>query len=669
MIRILLVDDQKAIRASLKALLEPEPDFEVVGTADNGHTAVKQVEILRPDVVLIDMEMPGLDGVSTTKIISERFPNTKVLVLSGHDKDEYVNKSLGAGATGYLLKDTPHQDLKQAIRYVYRGYAQIGPGLLEKMIPLAQESRSLTQKSTSIKSPPQTSSGTKKNLVPSEELSNRSSISPIAKPKSPSPKFEQGVVLRQSPLWSQAIIWTIIGVASFGIGWASIAKIEQVVPAKGQLKPQGKVKEVQAPVNGVVQEVYVEDGDRVEKGQKLVSFDSTAAEAQLKSLENIRQSLRQENQFYRALMQQAKEAAAIEGEIARLNLPKEVTFLVRNRVALVEENQLFRALLAGSSGNNLKAEQRAYLRATQSELNSRKAAARLEVEQLRKQLDQNQVQLADAQARLSTERQIRDEMEPLATQGAIARLQYLQQQQEVQSRIAEVDQLREEQKRLRFDIAQGMQEWKNTVDVYERDLRERLANNQKQIAEIDSQLTKIIVENEKRLSETDSEISQTQVTLKYQQLRAPVTGTVFDLQAGEGFVPNPSQAEPLLKIVPDDHLVAEVFITNEDIGFVRSGMKTDVRIDSFPFSEFGDIKGKVLSIGSDALPPDELHQFYRFPAEVSLDQQFLEIKDKEIPLQSGMSVSVNIKVREERTVLSLFTELFTKKVESLKQVR
>nr|WP_232826334.1 HlyD family secretion protein [Cyanothece sp. BG0011] len=110
-------------------------------------------------------------------------------------------------------------------------------------------------------------------------------------------------------------------------------------------------------------------------------------------------------------------------------------------------------------------------------------------------------------------------------------------------------------------------------------------------------------------------------------------------------------------------------ITNQDIGFVRVGQKVDVRIDSFPFSEFGDIKGEVMSIGSDALEPDEIYQFYRFPAKVELDQQYLATADREIPLQSGMSVTANIKVRENRTVLSLITELFNKKVESLKQVR
>jgi HlyD family secretion protein len=116
--------------------------------------------------------------------------------------------------------------------------------------------------------------------------------------------------------------------------------------------------------------------------------------------------------------------------------------------------------------------------------------------------------------------------------------------------------------------------------------------------------------------------------------------------------------------------VAEVDVINQDIGFVRVGQKADIRIDSFSYSEYGDIKGEVISIGSDALPPDENHRFYRFPVRVRLNSQELVLKDQStLPLQSGMSVSVNIKVNENRTVLGLFTDMFNKQVDTLKQVR
>jgi DNA-binding NarL/FixJ family response regulator/uncharacterized protein involved in exopolysaccharide biosynthesis len=140
MIRILLVDDQRSIREALRVMLDSAPDFQVVGTAGDGHTAIEQVELLQPDVVLIDMEMPGLDGVSATRIINQQFSEVKVLVLSMHDDDAFISQSMQAGAMGYLLKSTPPQELRAAIRFVNRGYAQIGPGLLDKMVTVEEPS-------------------------------------------------------------------------------------------------------------------------------------------------------------------------------------------------------------------------------------------------------------------------------------------------------------------------------------------------------------------------------------------------------------------------------------------------------------------------------------------------------------------------------------------------
>ncbi len=146
MIRLLLVDDESLIRRGLKALLKLEADLQVVGEADNGQTALAQVEALQPDVVLMDIRMPLMDGVAATKAITERFAQTNVLVLTTFDKDEYVTQALLNGAAGYLLKDTPSEEIAQAIRAVHKGYTQLGPGLGKKVI---------TQISTSVKPSPE----------------------------------------------------------------------------------------------------------------------------------------------------------------------------------------------------------------------------------------------------------------------------------------------------------------------------------------------------------------------------------------------------------------------------------------------------------------------------------------------------------------------------------
>lgn len=120
MIRILLVDDQALLCEVLKTWLEVEQDFQVVGVAHNGEEALEKVEILEPDIVLMDIDMPGMNGLSATKIICERFPQVKVIFLSGHDDDNYLGKSLKAGAKGYLLKNTTAEELAHKIRSVYQ---------------------------------------------------------------------------------------------------------------------------------------------------------------------------------------------------------------------------------------------------------------------------------------------------------------------------------------------------------------------------------------------------------------------------------------------------------------------------------------------------------------------------------------------------------------------
>ncbi len=134
MIRILLVDDQKVIRQGLKALLESESDLQIVGLAENGKMGVSMAEQLQPDVVLVDMYMPIMDGAAATEIICQRCPDTKVLLLSSADDDKCIADALRAGAMGYLLKNASSEEVANAIRSVYKGYTQLSPGLLKKVM-------------------------------------------------------------------------------------------------------------------------------------------------------------------------------------------------------------------------------------------------------------------------------------------------------------------------------------------------------------------------------------------------------------------------------------------------------------------------------------------------------------------------------------------------------
>ena len=139
MIRILLVDDQTIIRQGLRNLLESQSDFQIVGEAENGKKAIALVEELddtteQPDLILMDVRMPVMDGVAAIKKLAHQFSYISVLVLSTFDDDEYITKAMEFGAKGYLLKDTPIEEIAAAIRAAIKGYTQLGPGLFQKFL-------------------------------------------------------------------------------------------------------------------------------------------------------------------------------------------------------------------------------------------------------------------------------------------------------------------------------------------------------------------------------------------------------------------------------------------------------------------------------------------------------------------------------------------------------
>jgi len=138
MTTLLIVEDQRLIREGLIALLSLERDLAIVGEAENGQAALSLLAELSekdmPDVALLDMRMPVMDGVATAKALQQKYPSIKILVLTTFDDDELIAQALAAGAKGYLLKDTPSEELAVAIRSVAKNYGHFGPGIVQKMM-------------------------------------------------------------------------------------------------------------------------------------------------------------------------------------------------------------------------------------------------------------------------------------------------------------------------------------------------------------------------------------------------------------------------------------------------------------------------------------------------------------------------------------------------------
>jgi len=333
--------------------------------------------------------------------------------------------------------------------------------------------------------------------------------------------------------------------------YAVVARIDEVVIAKGELQGMGAERPIKAPVQGVVSAIPVKEGQEVKPGQVLLQFDPDVNKERLSSLKQQKQ---------------------------------------------LEEQRLEKETVAFEARE-----------------------------------DSLEAKLASLKLTLATNQDILNRMQPLVEQGAMSEVQYLQQKNQLQEVSSEIAQ---SEARLREVQAESI---KNIQQI-----RRELANLQRQIVE-------------------------TSKAQEYEALRSPIRGHVFDLvPSSPGYAA--SNGETLLKIVPIGAVEAQVFVNNANIGFLRPKMPAQVRVDAYPFTQFGDIPGQLKSIGKEALPPDQQNPESRFSVMVSLERQFLERKGKRYPISAGQSVAVNFIVRD-KPVISLLTDAVEKSLDSLRGVK
>jgi HlyD family secretion protein len=361
-------------------------------------------------------------------------------------------------------------------------------------------------------------------------------------------KYDESV-LQQGRFWMRTVTWTLIGTTVFGIAWLAIARTEEIVVAKGQLEPLGSVQDIQMPVGGVVDDILVEEGDAVKKGEILMKLDTEASEQQRQNLE-----------------------ATIKLKGVERNKYSEMK---KAEIQMLEKN-------------------------------------------------------------LTLQLEILERYQQLEESGAASELQFLSQ--------------------------------RNTVEETRGRLMQTKADLFRQLSVLDQQL-----------AELQSRLAEVRVTLRYQQLKSPVDGVVFDLQpTASGFTAQSTQT--VMKVVPFGALEAKVEVPSNKIGFVKipagcpkqlaDCMNADISIDSYPSTDFGVIEGKVTSIASDALAPDqqEQRQEYSFPVTIQLSKQILQLKSgSKLPLQVGMSLTANIKLRKV-SYLQLLLGEFQDKAESLQRL-
>ena len=311
----------------------------------------------------------------------------------------------------------------------------------------------------------------------------------------------QDLVYKQPPKWTKALILAMAGSFGFGLIFACFARIDEVVIARGELQALGAERPIKSPISGIISDIYITEGKSVNKGDKLIEFDSNVLNAREESL--------------KAKLQELKMAKKIEENILK-------------------------------------------------------------------------------------------EVSTLAEIGGIQMIQYLQQEKKVNEVNFELKQIEAKIKEINFDK-------KKTI------------------------------------------------------ILSPVKGKVFNLiPQSIGYAS--TLGENLMNIVPDGDVEAKVFLSNSDVGFVKNKMEADIRIDAYPFTQFGSIKGNLKFVGDEVLPSDYQNPEPRFPAYINLSKQYLIKNGKTYKIRSGQSVSVNLKVRD-KPVISLLTNAIERAFDSLKGIK
>ena len=376
--------------------------------------------------------------------------------------------------------------------------------------------------------------------------SKKKSSSLILRPLNP-----QDVQLRPAPIWSKALAWTIIATASFGFIYAVFARIDEVVLATGELQPLGAERPVKAPFAGVIQEILVKEGQKVNLGDTLLRFDPEVSRKRKETLE---------------------------------------TQIKLERKRFEEESRSIKARKKG----------------IQETING-------------------------VQRSLKTEMEIYTNILPLAEIGALQLTETLRQRNRVEQ------------------------------------LESEVAQSKADLEEVEAQLLKLEQQSLREISDLERQLVEVGDIITKERLDAPVAGIIY------GMVPSsPGYAatagETLVKVVPGGESEAKIFVTNRDVGFLESGMKAQVRVDAFPYTQFGSIPGSLKTVGTLPVEPDQQNPVPRFPAYVKLDREYLTKGDDEYEVRAGQSVQVNLVLRDKR-VISLLTDAVQKALDSLTRIR
>ena len=601
-IRVLIADDQRSMREKLRYSLESEPNLEIVGSAADGKSAIAQIAKLNPDIALIDIQMPIMDGLTATQIIKRDFPNTKIIIFSVHDENEYINQAVRLGAKGYLQKNTPAAEIVHAIHYVYKGYLQLGPGLFEKL-----ESQKLVTGNdrTVLERPLKAKYSGQTHVRDSQIVRTKPNPAPVlAKSVEPNghdwSASTKELVDSLPQVWTRGLLYFLIVFVGIILPWAMLSKVDETGSARGKLTPQGKVFAVDAPVAGTVDEVFVEEGQFVKQKQPLVALDAQPVENELE--------------------QARTQLEGRKNELSQLKLLKNQLILTIN---------------------------------TQKQQNEAQKAEKLaQLEQARQNVKHNQgAQQLAASSSKEADKEVQRFLKA-KEQGIVSEIQVVEKEDVVRERQRAFKQAIADSEQARLRLREQEESYQSLIHSGNI----ALLRNEEQLKDLDKQIATLT----SQIKENQAQIESLNYQLEQRIVKAPATGSIFqlaNLQTGSVLEPGGAVAE----IAPEgSELILKAQMNTAESGSLEQGMPVKLKFDAYPFQDYGVVEGELVKISpttkvaenqpAQPTQPGQPAPGENYELEVELEQDYIDGKNKRVALRPGQTATAEVIVQERRLI-------------------
>jgi hemolysin D len=417
---------------------------------------------------------------------------------------------------------------------------------------------------------------------------------------------------------SRFIIWAIMLFFFIAVTWACVGEVDIVGVAQGKIIPSGKIKIIQPLETGLVRNIFIKEGDRVEQGQALIELDTTLIGAEQIQVKDQQLALR-------------LDKARLQSVLAYVNGAEQVDHFIGIQEANDAQIQLQRERI-NQQINEYAARGEAFKDEKRQRQADRRAIG-------------NRIQQLDATIPLITERA--KALEDLLKKDLAARTQWLELEQ---GRIEQVKE-RDVQKNNLVSL-----------DASIANINQRLAA---QKAGFENQLLTELTDAENRIAAFDQEKIKSEKRITSQTLSAPVAGTVHQLAINTiGGVVIPAQE--LMHIVPREGAIeVEAWLANKDIGFVHEGQKAEIKVETFPFTKYGLIEAEVINVSNDATPDERLGLVYAM--RVKMFKTTIKVKEKIVNLTPGMAVTVEMNMGKRKLIEFLLSPLLRYKDESVRE--